>query len=152
LAELFVQSGGKISRIFQFLPKYSPFEHIISQNANNKGAVFFYQRPYFMATLSGLSWKELVTLAGEQINAVFSFRPFLKGSRQMLWLINPWLKVFEKYFHCCWEIQLETYWMLLGSTYGWQNPLGNHFQEQETSKKPATTINLLCNYRLKFPI
>ena len=39
--------------------------------------------------------------------------------------------------------------MLLGSTYGWQNPVGNHFQEQETSKKPAKTIKLLCNYRWK---
>jgi hypothetical protein len=57
---------------------------------NKRGQFFFLATEFF-----GLSRKELVTLAGGQINGgKFSCRPIFKGSTQMLWnlqylLINP---------------------------------------------------------------
>ncbi len=48
----------------------------------------FSQWPKFMANVAGLSWKELATLTGEQINASkFSNWPVLKGSRNIFWYL-----------------------------------------------------------------
>jgi hypothetical protein len=112
LGRTFRQSSGKINKNFHwFLYTYIFWRSLILiklyQKCHlTKGTEYFFsQWPDFIATLTRLSWKELVIMTGGQINAgKFSYRPVLKGSIKMCWslhrsrIVPPWLQKFSEFW------------------------------------------------------